>query len=139
MIRKVFVYVLRQGGREILTFESHDEPGFEVPKGGIEPGETPEQAAHRELMEEAGVDLGGDIVEGAFARLGAICWQGEEQIFLLAEAPSSIPDAFDHTVTGTGSDAGMHYRFRWLPVDERLRERLVQGCAAFVKQLLDRG
>jgi len=137
MLRKVFVYVVRQGGREILTFESHDEPGFEVPKGGIEPGETPEQAGQRELMEEAGLDLGGNVAEGGFARLGAIRWRDEEQVFLRVSAPSDIPDAFGHTVTGAGIDAGMHYRFRWLPVDERLRERLVQGCAAFVERLLN--
>jgi 8-oxo-dGTP pyrophosphatase MutT (NUDIX family) len=32
-----------------------------LPKGHIEPGETPEQTAHREVLEEAGVEA--DVVE----------------------------------------------------------------------------
>jgi len=43
---------------------------------------------------------------------------------------------FEHTVTGAGPDAGLLYRFRWLPVDENLHDLLVQGCDALVDTLL---
>jgi 8-oxo-dGTP pyrophosphatase MutT (NUDIX family) len=44
------------GEREYLLVEASDTPGIWVlPKGRIEPGETPEQAAVREVDEEAGV------------------------------------------------------------------------------------
>lgn len=44
------------GQLEYLLVEASDNPGMWVlPKGRIEPGETPEAAAVREVMEEAGV------------------------------------------------------------------------------------
>ncbi len=44
------------GGSEYLLVEASDDAGVWVlPKGRIEPGETPEQAAVREVLEEAGV------------------------------------------------------------------------------------
>ena len=44
------------GEREYLLVEARSSPGVWVlPKGHIEPGETPEVAAVREVQEEAGV------------------------------------------------------------------------------------
>jgi 8-oxo-dGTP pyrophosphatase MutT (NUDIX family) len=44
------------GVREYLLVESHTNPGrWVLPKGRIEPGETPEMTAVREVEEEAGV------------------------------------------------------------------------------------
>jgi 8-oxo-dGTP pyrophosphatase MutT (NUDIX family) len=40
------VLIVTNGGTNIAVF----------PKGGLEPGETPEQAAKREIMEEAGIE-----------------------------------------------------------------------------------
>ncbi|KAJ1623332.1 NUDIX hydrolase domain-like protein [Pavlovales sp. CCMP2436] len=54
-----------QTGRvEVMLIESAKHPGsFIFPGGGIDSGETPERAAHRELLEEAGVS-------GGLTRLG---------------------------------------------------------------------
>jgi class 3 adenylate cyclase len=54
---KVFCYVVRTDGSEpqLLVLTSLDEPGFEVPKGAVESGETLEQAARREILEESGI------------------------------------------------------------------------------------
>ena len=49
--------VVRLHGQEVLV-ALVQEPGFRdfvLPKGHVEPGETPEQAARREIEEEAGV------------------------------------------------------------------------------------
>jgi len=132
--KKSFVYLIRTDRPEVrlLVFDSLDEPGFEVPKGTIEEGETFEDAAIREVCEEAG------ITGIRFAQeLGGTWYGGEEQCFFLVEAPEGLPNAFEHTVTGDGVDRGSRYAFRWLPVDPALRGKLVQGCGAFVEVLVD--
>jgi 8-oxo-dGTP pyrophosphatase MutT (NUDIX family) len=54
----------RDGGDELLLVRSRDGRHWVLPKGHIDPGESAEQAAAREVREEAGVE--GEIV----ARLG---------------------------------------------------------------------
>jgi len=131
--QKVFAYITRvtDGVRELLIFDSLDEPGLEVPKGAVEDGESLEEAVHRELLEEAG------IADARIIRkLGATDWGNERQHFFLVEPPPGLPRSFDHTVTGNGVDAGLHYRFRWLSIAPELRRRLVQGSGRFVDELL---
>jgi ADP-ribose pyrophosphatase YjhB (NUDIX family) len=73
---KVFAYVVRtdRASPGLLAFVSLDEPGFEVPKGSVEAGETLEQAVirnnrtrHSERSEESRLSLKGDNV-GRFSR-----------------------------------------------------------------------
>jgi 8-oxo-dGTP pyrophosphatase MutT (NUDIX family) len=131
--QKVFAYVTRvtDGVRELLVFDSLDEPGLEVPKGAVEDGESLEEAVHRELLEEAGITDARII-----RKLGAADWGDERQHFFLVEPPPGLPRSFEHTVTGNGVDAGLHCRFRWRPLDRGLHGRLVQGCGRFVDGLL---
>jgi len=64
----IYEYVEIKSGSSTLALENDgsvwlvrewkyaiNRPSLEVVSGGIEPGETPEQAAHRELREEIGV------------------------------------------------------------------------------------
>jgi len=130
---KVFCYLTRPSeyGRELLVFDSHDEPGLEVPKGSVEAGESAEAAVSRELLEEAGV-AGIRIVR----RLGTTTWRDEQQVFFLAESLESVATEFEHIVTGDGADTGLHYRFRWRRIDRALGFQLVQGCGRFFDRLL---
>lgn len=132
--RKSFVYLVRRDGSvpRLLVLDSFDEPGLEVPKGAVEPEEAFSEAAAREVHEEAGID-GIRIV----CALGTTRYEDEEQRFFLFEAPRGLPETFEHTVTGEGIDRGFCYRFRWVPIDETLRGKLVQGCGAFVEALID--
>lgn len=49
--------VVRAEGERVYTVLTRDvgRPSYILPKGGIDPGETPEQAARREIAEEAGI------------------------------------------------------------------------------------
>ncbi|MBN1858579.1 NUDIX domain-containing protein [Candidatus Bipolaricaulota bacterium] len=102
MHQKVFVYVVRRcaDASRLLVFESLDELGYEVPKGSVDPGETLEDAARRELLEEAGLSFAHD-----FEILGTAAWRNERQTFFLVEG-ADTRDEFEHTVTGIGEDTG---------------------------------
>jgi ADP-ribose pyrophosphatase YjhB (NUDIX family) len=133
MIRKVFVYVIR--GREsttdLLVFDSLEEQGYEVPKGRVEPGESLEDALHREVFEESGVK-GLKVIK----ELGTTHWGDEEQHFFLVEAPSGIAENFEYQVTGEGIDTGFWYRYSWLEIGREIEDGLVQGSNRFVEKLI---
>jgi putative (di)nucleoside polyphosphate hydrolase len=131
--QKSFSYIIRtnQAGPELLVFDSHEEPGLEVPKGSAQPGETPAQAALREVEEESGLTGLALITE-----LGVTFWQGEEQHFFLFRADMPLPDRFDHVVTGQDGDRGMRYQYQWMAVTPALGQLLVQGSNRFVRELL---
>jgi ADP-ribose pyrophosphatase YjhB (NUDIX family) len=133
MIRKVFVYVIR--GREsacdLLVFDSLEEQGYEVPKGRVKPGESLEDALHREVFEESGLN-GLKVIK----ELGKVNWGDEGQHFFLAEAPSGIAENFEYQVTGEGIDTGFWYRYSWLEIRRELEDKLVQGCNSFVEELI---
>ena len=49
--------VIVTDGKRLLLGHASRSPLWDIPKGGIEPGETPAQAARRELREETGLDV----------------------------------------------------------------------------------
>ena len=56
--RAGIVAVVRRDDGRIMAFERVDSPGqWQLPQGGLERGETPEQAAWRELGEETGLTV----------------------------------------------------------------------------------
>jgi putative (di)nucleoside polyphosphate hydrolase len=131
--QKSFSYVIRasQAGPELLVFDSREEAGLEVPKGSVEPGETPVQAAMREVFEESGL---GNLT--LIRELGRTMWQDEEQHFFLFKASEPLPDRFEHVVTGQGGDQGMRYQYRWIAVTPALNQALVQGSHRFVREMI---
>jgi 8-oxo-dGTP pyrophosphatase MutT (NUDIX family) len=132
-ISKVFAYVIRtdQDRPRLLVFKSHDEPGFEVPKGRVEPGEDLETAILREVKEETGITQASII-----KRLGVTSWNQEEQHFFLLQCTQDMPQSFDHIVTGQGIDVGFRYEYHWVELTEKLHTDLVQGCHRLVGELL---
>lgn len=118
---------------ELLLFRhpSSQEAPVQIPGGGLEPGESIEQALYREIYEESGlVDL------TILRKLGVCerCWLDTRNIarrhYFLLEVPTNIPDAWNHIVSGDGSDNGMRFSYFWsrpLP-----QFQLAGGAASFL-------
>ncbi|MDT4859369.1 NUDIX domain protein [compost metagenome] len=102
--------VLRDSGEpEILAFE-HPLAGIQLVKGTIEPRESPEDAALRELAEESG------LVAGAKPRSLGIWASGfRAQIWSLHLCEVSGPMA-DSWVFRTADSGGLDFRFFWHPL-----------------------
>ena len=60
--------VLPQGGNLLVTHQASPEPEFQLPGGGIDPGENPFTALHREVIEETGWKIRPQRRLGAFRR-----------------------------------------------------------------------
>jgi 8-oxo-dGTP pyrophosphatase MutT (NUDIX family) len=54
--------IVRRRGGELLLCHATGRDYWDIPKGVLDPGETPVEAALRELREEAGVELAADAV-----------------------------------------------------------------------------
>lgn len=110
---KAYAYVVSDG--QLLVFD-HPNPdaGVQVPKGGVEPGESPRDAVVRELREESGLT---DIaVESLIAEDE---WPHPEKpkayrrYFYRVTPTNGTPAAWTHEVTGSGEDEGMEYAYFW--------------------------
>lgn len=60
--------VLLRGEDVLLTFQEAPVPEFQLPGGGIDPGESPLPALHREVYEETGWRIAAPRRLGAFRR-----------------------------------------------------------------------
>ncbi|MFU8880778.1 MAG: NUDIX hydrolase [Rhodobacterales bacterium] len=60
--------ILPRGGDLLLTHQADPWPEFQLPGGGIDPGESPIAALHREVFEETGWTIAAPRRIGAFRR-----------------------------------------------------------------------
>ncbi len=60
--------ILLRGGRMLLARTTQPGEEFQLPGGGVDPGESPLRALHREVLEETGWTLRPDRRLGAFQR-----------------------------------------------------------------------
>lgn len=60
--------VLLRGDAVLLTHQAEPVPEFQLPGGGIDPGEHPVPALHREVLEETGWRIHRPLRLGAFRR-----------------------------------------------------------------------
>ncbi|MFF7252977.1 NUDIX domain-containing protein [Streptomyces microflavus] len=98
--------LIRDGQLLLIRFQDPDEDGpyYEIPGGGVEAGETPEEASVRELREETGL-------LGSVGREVARVWKGgryEHYFLMTAEGDLGAPETLD-TYGGT---------LAWIPVAE---------------------
>jgi len=113
---KVLVYVTR--GEELLVLEhtaDYPDAGIQVPAGGVDPGESPEEAATRELFEETGLT----------ARMPPIylqsCWWPNSEApsrirhYYWVEALPETPTTWPHVVSAGEGDEGMTFLLSFRP------------------------
>jgi 8-oxo-dGTP pyrophosphatase MutT (NUDIX family) len=125
--RRVVAYITRDhnGRRELLVFDHRDHPdvAVQVPAGRLDPGEELETGLLREIEEESGLtnvrivrELPGfeDHYRSRYENHG---------FHLVLEGDT--PDEWEHIVFGAGDDAGLVFRYRWIPLepDPHLFER----------------
>lgn len=60
--------ILPHAGGLLVTLQQAPEPEMQLPGGGIDPGESPLRALHREVMEETGWTIAAPRRMGAFRR-----------------------------------------------------------------------
>lgn len=110
----------------LLVFDHPADGGMQLPKGTVEPGETPEDAVRRELLEESGIAFAGDLQP--LGTMDRHCDAGIEgnvrahpqlwHLFLMRSTDDTLPERFDHVAVGSPEEDGLVFSFRWLAPDE---------------------
>jgi 8-oxo-dGTP pyrophosphatase MutT (NUDIX family) len=80
--------VIVTDGKRLLLGHATRSPRWDIPKGGVETGESLEQAARRELREETGLDA----PEAALMPLGVFPYLRDKDLALFAWAVVELPD-----------------------------------------------
>jgi 8-oxo-dGTP diphosphatase len=114
-IRRPGVYaVLLRGDHILATHQAAPVPEFQLPGGGIDKGEQPIAALHREVFEETGWKIAVTRRLGAFRRFTYM-----PEYDLWAEKVCTVFLALPVRRLGPPSEAG--HSAIWLPVDRALK------------------
>ncbi|QFU82644.1 NUDIX hydrolase [Natronorubrum aibiense] len=113
-VQKACAYITRQTG-ELLVFEGPGHDGLQIPKGTLEPGESPREALFREVIEETGL---GTL--SSTTHLTTDVWTRRKEPpkryvrhFFHATVHESR-DRWTHTVTDGGDEHGSEFDLHWV-------------------------
>jgi 8-oxo-dGTP diphosphatase len=121
--------ILPRGNEALVTFQSEPEPEFQLPGGGIDPGESPVTALHREVLEETGWRISTPRRIGAFRRH---VYMPDYDIW--AEKVCAIYIA--HPVRELTDPTEPHHTAIWAPLDMVSDMLADPGNAAFMRHVL---
>lgn len=128
--RRAGVYaVLIAGGEVLLTHQAEPEPEVQLPGGGIDPGEQPIAALHREVFEETGWSIALERRLGAFRRFAYM-----PDYDLWAEKLCAVYLARPVRMLGPPSEPG--HTALWAPIDVAARLLDNAGERHFLEALL---
>ncbi len=129
MKHKVLAYITRRrnGRTQLLVFTHRDFPeaGVQVPAGTVEPDEPVEAALFREVHEESGLTPEQVRLVAQVAEFADQAWGTVRHVFHLDA--DDLPEAWAHTVHGTGEDAGMVFNYYWVSLGQGLELAGAQG------------
>ena len=121
--------VLPRGGDVLCTFQEAPTPEVQLPGGGIDPGEHPVPALHREVLEETGWTIGTPRRLGAFRRFTYM-----PEYDLWAEKLCTVYLALPLRRIGPPSEPG--HMALWLDPAAALRMLANEGDADFLARVL---
>ncbi len=128
--RRPGVYAILLDGDHILaTHQASPLPEFQLPGGGIDRGEHPIAALHREVYEETGWKISVTRRLGAFRRFTYM-----PEYDLWAEKVCTVYLARPVLRLGPPSEAG--HTAIWLPVDQALQHLANPGDRAMLARVL---
>ncbi|WP_246984640.1 NUDIX hydrolase [Halorientalis marina] len=113
-VRKACAYITRDTS-ELLVFRGPGHDGLQIPKGTVEPGETPRDALFREAIEESGLatfERPRHLVTDVWKRRDSPPKRYVRSFYHVPVYESR--DAWTHTVTGSGEEQGVEFEFSWL-------------------------
>lgn len=127
---RIGAYAVIAGARGLLLVDQEGE--LQLPGGGLDPGESPLRALHREVGEETGWRIAAPRRLGAFQRFAWLpdygYWARKIQLVYLARAvrPDGPPRQPGHTAL-------------WLPAPEAARRLDIAGDREMVRCALAAG
>ncbi|MCW1931211.1 NUDIX hydrolase [Pararhodobacter zhoushanensis] len=129
-IRRPGAYaVLWRDGQILVTHQAAPQPEFQLPGGGVEAGESPIQALHREVFEETGWRIAAPRRLGTFRRFTFM-----PEYDLWAEKLCMIYLAFPVRRLSAPTEPG--HSAHWLDPREAVGLLGNPGDAAFVRGLI---
>jgi 8-oxo-dGTP diphosphatase len=123
--------ILLRGDDILLTHQAEPEPEFQLPGGGIDPGESPVQGLHREVFEETGWHISTPVKLGIYRRFAYM-----PDYDMWAEKLAHIYLARPTLRLGPPTEAG--HTAIWAGVPEALDLLANEGDRDFLRALMDR-
>lgn len=123
--------VLLRGHDVLVTHQHQPRDEFQIPGGGIDPGEHPLRALHREVFEETGWRMTGPRRLGAFRRFVYM-----PDYDMWAEKLCHI--YLGHPVRPHGPPSEAGHTAVWMPLREAAERLGNEGDRAFVRRLARR-
>lgn len=120
--------VLSIGSDLLLTHQARPSPEFQLPGGGIDSGESPLQALHREVIEETGWKISAPRKIGVFRRFTYM-----PEYSLWAEKLCHIYAARPVRALGPPTEAG--HLAVWMSASDAKNKLANEGDRHFVDQL----
>lgn len=120
---RVLAAVIRRGDRYLVCRRpSHKRHGglWEFPGGKLEPGESPEQAARRELREELGVSVS----------------RVSDPVYTVRDPGSVFLVEFTPVIISGRPNAYEHDDLRWMSLAALMESELAPADASFVRDWL---